>query len=101
MSRYEHAGQIERGGDERTNIREADEVPSVGTQGTRYRGGIIAAEAVLECCRHLQRLHKQGGKRLQMSLAELRDRAEVRWVARHNHHEIGAFNPALAIRRDE
>ncbi len=36
----------------------------------------------------LQHLHEQRGQRLEVPVAELRDRAEVRRVARHDHHEV-------------
>ena len=36
----------------------------------------------------LQHLHEQTGQRLQMPLAEIRDRAEVRRITRHDHHEV-------------
>ena len=40
----------------------------------------------------LQHLHEQRRQRLQMPSAELRDGAEVRRVARHDHHEVRPLN---------
>ncbi|RWL75890.1 MAG: hypothetical protein EOR69_31230 [Mesorhizobium sp.] len=36
----------------------------------------------------LQDLHEQRSRRLQMPSAEIRDGAEVRRIARHDHHEV-------------
>ena len=40
----------------------------------------------------LQHLHEQSGQRFEMPSAELRDRAEVRRVASHDHHEVRALH---------
>ncbi|MGY4286695.1 hypothetical protein ACVWXO_005915 [Bradyrhizobium sp. LM2.7] len=40
----------------------------------------------------LQHLHEQAGQSLEVTPAELRDRAEVRRVAGHDHHEVGALH---------
>jgi len=40
----------------------------------------------------LQHLHEQPGQRREMPPAKLRDGAEVRRVARHDHHAIGALH---------
>src|SRR5215218_2864117 len=43
----------------------------------------------------LQHLNEQAGKRLQMPPAELRDGAEIRRIARYDHHEAGALHRRL------
>ena len=43
----------------------------------------------------LQHLHEQSRQRLQMPSAEFRERAEVRWVACRDHHEVGALHGRL------
>ena len=43
----------------------------------------------------LQHLHEQPRQRLQMPSAELRDGAEVRRIARHDHHEVRTLHCRL------